>query len=152
MVFGLDTLNLKMTKKYLLDSCIWRDFYENRFSRSGNPLGKYATDLFFKILKRKDKIIFSEILIKELKRDYDLKSINGMLNFLFLNKTLINIEITKYEIIEAEKLAKKRKVPFGDCLNAIQARNHNFIMVSQDQHYFKDLNDITKTIKPQRVT
>lgn len=137
-----------MAKKYLLDSCIWRDFYEDRFSKAGNPLGKYATNLFFKILKRKDKIVFSEALVWELKKDYDLKNINNMLNFLFMNKTLINIEITKKEHIKA----KERNIPFVDCLNAIQSRNHNFIMVSQDKHYFKNLNDIVKTIKPQEIT
>lgn len=138
-------------KYYLIDACIWRDFYENRFSKVGNPLGQYATDLFFKILKRKDKIIFSKTLIWELKKKYSLEEINNLLNLLFLSNVLINIEITKDEHIEAKRLAEERNVPFVDCLNSIQARNHNFIMVSQDKHYIKDLYDIIKTIKPQEV-
>lgn len=68
-----------MTKKYLLDTCIWRDFYENRYNLSGNPLGKYATKLFMKILKNRDKIIFSRALILELKKDYKEKEIFHML-------------------------------------------------------------------------
>ena len=42
-------------KKYLLDTCIWRDFYEDRFSKINRPLGKYAHDLFMKIIKNKNK-------------------------------------------------------------------------------------------------
>jgi len=138
-------------KIYLLDTCIWRDFYENRFSKMGRPLGKYATELFMRILKNKDKILFSEALFLELKRDYGQEDIKDMLNLLFLNKTLVKIEITKEEYLEAKNLSQKRNIPFIDCLNAIQARNHKAIMVSQDDHYFKDLADITKSIKPEQI-
>ena len=138
-------------KIYLLDTCIWRDFYENRFSKVGRPLGKYATDLFMNILKNKDKILFSEALIWELKKDYEEKDVNHMLNLLFLNKTLVRIEITKEEYLEAKKLSQLRNIPFIDCLNAIQARNHKAIMVSQDDHYLKNLTDIIKTMKPEDI-
>ena len=140
-----------MKKIYLLDTCIWRDFYENRFSKIGRPLGKYATRLFMKILKDKNKILFSEALILELKKDYEERDVNDMLNLLFLNKTLERIEITKEEHLEAKKLSQERNIPYIDCLNAIHARNYKAIMVSQDDHYFKNLIDITKTIKPENI-
>ena len=140
-----------MKRVYLLDTCIWRDFYENRFSKIGRPLGEYATRLFMKILKDKDKILFSKALILELKRDYGEKDVNDMLNLLFLNKTLERIEITKEEHLEAKKLSQERNIPYIDCLNAIHARNYKAIMISQDDHYFKNLIDITKTIKPEDI-
>ena len=140
-----------MKKVYLLDTCILRDFYENRFSKIGRPLGEYATKLFMKILKDKDKILFSEALILELKRDYGEKDVNDMLNLLFLNKTLERIEIIKEEHLEAKKLSQERNIPYIDCLNAIHARNHKAMMISQDDHYFKNLIDITKTIKPENI-
>ena len=140
-----------MKRVYLLDTCIWRDFYENRFSKIGRPLGEYATKLFMKILKDKDKILFSEALILELKRDYEEKDVNNMLNLLFLNKTLERIEIIKEEHLEAKKLSQERNIPYIDCLNAIHARNHKAMMISQDDHYFKNLIDITKTIKPENI-
>ena len=140
-----------MKRVYLLDTCIWRDFYENRFSKIGRPLGEYATKLFMKILKDKDKILFSEALILELKRDYGEKDVNDMLNLLFLNKTLERIEIIKEEHLEAKKLSQERNIPYIDCLNAIHARNHKAMMISQDNHYFKNLIDITKTIKPENI-
>jgi PIN domain nuclease of toxin-antitoxin system len=137
--------------KYFIDTCIWRDFYEDRISRTGRLLGKDANNLFKKILKRKDKILFSETLIWELNKDYDNQEINDMLNLLFMNNSLIRIDITKAEHLEAKKLAKRRKIPYVDCLNAIQARNHNAIMVSQDRHFIDDLSDITKTVRPDKI-
>jgi predicted nucleic acid-binding protein len=141
-----------MAEKYILDTCIWRDFYEDRFSRSGAPFGKYASDLFMKILKNKNKILFSESLIRELKRDYEEKDINDMLNLLVFNKVLIRIDITKEEYSEAKKLAQERNVPFVDALNAVHARNYKAIMVSTDPHFFRDLSDIVKPVNPEKVS
>ncbi len=64
---------------HLMDTCIWRDFYENRFSKAGNPIGKYAADLFIKVIKTKSRILFSEALVWELKRDYSEKEIERLL-------------------------------------------------------------------------
>jgi len=138
-------------KYYLIDTCIWRDFYENRFSKAGRPFGKYAADLFMKILKKKDKIYYSKSLIWELKKDYEEKEINDMLNLLFLTKVLIRVEITKEEHLEAKKLSQERDIPYVDCLNATHARNHKAIMVSQDPHYIKNLKDIVNTVKPEQL-
>jgi predicted nucleic acid-binding protein len=138
-------------RQYLIDTCIWRDFYENRFGKSRRPIGKYATDLFMEILKNKDKILFSEALVRELKKDYSEEDINDMLNLLFINKTLLRIEITKEEYSEAKKLSGERNLPFIDCLNAIQARNHKAIMVSRDEHFIKNLSNIVKPAKPENL-
>ncbi len=140
-----------MVEKYWFDTCIWRDFYEDRFSKVGNPLGKYATNAFMKVMKNNDKILFSESLVKELKRDYGEKDINDMLNVLFLSGILVSVQITKEEYLEATSLSQKRKLPFVDCLNAVQARNNKAIVVSQDPHLTKDLIDIVKVIKPQDI-
>lgn len=138
-----------MLKKYWFDTCIWRDFYEDRLSKSGNPLGEYATNAFMKVMKNEDLILFSESLVRELKRDYDEKDINDMLNVLFLSKILVLVQITKEEHLEAKTLSEKRDLPYVDCLNAVQARNNKAIVVSQDLHLTKDLIDIVKVIKPQ---
>ncbi len=138
-------------KPHLIDTCIWRDFHENRFGKSGRPIGKYAADLFMNILKNKDNILFSIALVWELKKDYDEKDINDMLNLLFINKTLLRIDITKEEYKEAKKLSEERNIPFIDCLNAIQARNHKAIMVSRDEHFINNLSDIIKPVRPEDI-
>ena len=138
-------------KEHLLDTCIWRDFYENRFGLSGRPIGEYAANLFMRIIRNKDVILFSIALVWELKKDYNEKDINDMLNLLFINKTLIRIEITKEEYKEARKLSEEKNIPFIDCLNAIQARNHKAVMVSRDQHFINNLSDIVKPVKPEDI-
>lgn len=138
-------------QKYFIDTCIWRDFYENRFSPSGRNLGKYATNIFIKIIKRKDKILFSEGLIKELKGFYPIQEINNMLQLLSLNNILQKVEVTSNEFKEAKILSEKRKIPFIDCLTAVQSRNHNAIAISQDKHFLIDLADISKVKRPQDI-
>lgn len=143
---------LVMIKRaFFLDTCIWRDFYENRFSKTGNPLGKYATSLFMKILNNRDTILFSKALVWELRKDYSENDINDMLNLLVLNKILINLEITKEEHLESKHLSQERNLPYIDCLNAVQARNNDAVLVTQDAHFFEKLTDIIKPIRPQEI-
>lgn len=137
-----------MVQSYLVDTCIWRDFYEYRFSESGRHLGKYATEFFMRVLKNKDKILFSEGLIRELRKYYTEEGIYDMLNLLFRMQLLVRIEVTPEEFKEAGRLSQDRNLPFVDCLNAVQARNYCAIMVSQDRHYFDNLSDVVKTIRP----
>jgi len=140
----------KENMKYFLDTCIWRDFYENRFSKRGAHLGEFASKLFKKIIKEKSKIIFSKSIIKELSIDYNSNDINNMLNLLIYANVLERIEIKEEEYKEAKKISAERKLPFIDVLNAIQARNHNAILVSQDKHFAK-LSDIIKFKRPQEL-
>lgn len=138
-------------QKYLLDTCIWRDFYEDRFSNKGRYLGQSAHDLFMKIIKNNDKIYFSVSLVKELSIKYNDKEIFDMLNILFFTNSLIKIEVTKTEINEAKIISKKRNLPFTDCLCAVQARNHKAILVSQDKHILINLSDIAITKRPEDI-
>jgi predicted nucleic acid-binding protein len=140
-----------MAATYFIDTCIWRDFYENRISISGRHLGKEASELFMLIIRKKDRILYSETLIWELKKDYQEHDIKSMLNFLFLGGILQHVEISKEEYEQARKISEERALPFVDCLNAIQARNHNAIMVSQDRHFTVDLNDIIRTKRPSEI-
>ncbi len=137
--------------KYFIDTCVWRDFYENRKSFLGRNLGKEAVFLFQKIITEKSMILFSESLIDELKISYSIFEIEQMFDMLSLIGVLKRIEITQNEFTEAKLLSKSRKLPFVDCLNAIQARNHKAIMISQDTHFIEDLADITKTVKPEQI-
>lgn len=140
-----------MPKKYFIDTCIWRDFYEDRLSKSGRNLGKEAADLFMRIIQDKDCILFSESLYWELGKDFDKKDIDDMLNILSFMQLLTRVDITKEEFIEAKKISSKRDIPFVDCLNAVQARNHNAVMVSQDMHFLESLKDIINTKKPSEI-
>ena len=140
-----------MTKTYYLDTCVWRDFFEGRMNKAGKPIGDYAARLFMKILKNKDKVLFSEALALELKKDYNEEDIKDMLSLLFLSGILIRVDITTEESTEAKILSSQRNLPFVDCLHAIQARNHCAIMVSRDKHFINNLSDVIKTIRPEEI-
>ncbi|MBW2995064.1 PIN domain-containing protein [Candidatus Woesearchaeota archaeon] len=133
--------------KYFIDTCIWRDFYEDRLSRTRKPIGKYAGNFIMRIIENKDTIIFSYSIIWELKRFYSEEQINEILNFFKITRILEKIETTIEEKKEARIISQERNLPFVDCLIAIQARNHNALLVSRDKHYDK-LRDIAKTVKP----
>lgn len=138
--------------KYFIDTCVWRDFYENRKSFLGRNLGKEAVFLFQKIITEKSMILFSESLIDELKISYSIFEIEQMFDMLSLIGVLKRIEITQNEFTEAKLLSKSRKLPFVDCLNAIQARNHDAILISQDKHILRNLKDIVISRRPSEVT
>ncbi|MFH0869628.1 MAG: PIN domain-containing protein [archaeon] len=141
-----------MSQKYIVDACIWRDFYEDRISLVGRPLGSYAYEFFVKILKKKNVILFSKVLIIELRLRYSHEEIDELLNLLGHMGKLSRIEITEEEDVEARELALKRKIPYNDCLNAIHARNHGAVLISQDKHVIHALSDICESSRPEKVS
>jgi hypothetical protein len=139
-----------MPKRYYLDTCIWRDFYENRVSLKGRPLGKYASDLFRKIIRNKDLLFYTDLTVKELKIDYNEKEITNMFDFLFILNILRKTSINKKDYIEAKNLSKSTNVPIPDALHAIISRNNSAIFISQDKHAQR-LKQITIVKRPEEV-
>ncbi len=139
-----------MIKKYLFDTCIWRDHYENRFGPQGRPLGDYASNLFMKVIRNKDILLFSEFIIGELKNDFGEEEINEMLNVLFIAGILKKVDASEADYKEAKKIGLERNLPIGDVLHAILARNNGAILVSQDNHC-QQLKDIAEVKKPEQI-
>lgn len=135
--------------KYFVDSCIWRDFYEGRFSRSGRDLGRAASKFFEKVMRERHKMLYSDEVISELKKDYSIESIERMLSIFFLLGLLQKVDTKEEEHKEAIQLVIERKLPYVDCLVAVQARNHGAIAVSQDIHFKEWLSDIVEVLKPK---
>ena len=140
-----------MTETYYFDTCIWRDFYESRTGLRGKPLGKYAAELFMKVIARKDLLLFSELIIRELKIEYNDKEITDMLNFLFQTRILEKIDIEAADCIEAERITAQRNIPPNDALHAVISRRNHAIFVSQDEHA-QHLKDIVTVKKPEEIT
>lgn len=68
-----------MNKKYLIDTSIWIDFYEDRFGYKNEPLGDFAHILLSLIMARHDNILMSKLTIRELEKMYSISEINGMM-------------------------------------------------------------------------
>ena len=55
------------------------------------------------------------------------------------------------QIKEAATLSEEKKVPFGDAVHAILARDNNAIMVTRD-HHFSKLKECIIVKKPEELT
>lgn len=137
-----------MSKKYYVDTCIWVDLYEDRKGFNNEPLGEYAWRLFLKIKRENNRIVISDLLIRELESNYSMEIIKGIMRpfgFLFERTYL-----TKKQNDEASNLVKERNVPKGDIKHAIIARDNNCKLITRDKH-FKELRDISEPYKPEEL-
>lgn len=102
--------------------------------------------LFGLIIAKKNKIVISDLLIRELEMNYSIAEINGMMKL--FEKHIEKVIVKKEQRDEAIKIAEKRNIPKGDVLHAIIARDYGLNMITRDNH-FKELLDITKYHKPE---
>ncbi len=121
-----------MAEKYYIDAAIWRDLHENRSDRF-RPLGDWAFELFKKIRKDKEKILYSNLVVDELSIAFEKETIKKL--FEDISELLEKVEIKKEHVEEAKILSKELKIPFGDALHGILARDNNAIMVTRDHHF-----------------
>ena len=137
-----------MTNKYYIDTSIWMDVYEDRKGYNNEPLGEYGLKLLALIKAKEYKLIITDLLISELEVNYTIAEINGMIKpFEVIIEKIIS---TKKQKLEAKKIAEQRSLPYGDALHSIIARDNNLILVTRDKH-FKELEDISKSYKPEEL-
>lgn len=121
-----------MTDKYYLDTCIWIDYFENR-EDNFRPLGEWAVSLIKNVIKKENLFIITDHLINELKINYSEEEINKM--FSIIPKELfLMTKINEKQAKEARNIKSKYKIPFGDALHIIAAKDNNAILVSRDKH------------------
>ena len=132
--------------RYYIDTSIWMDVLEDRKGYGDEPLGEYALKLFSMIRSKKDVIVISDILMKELLGYYSLDQVNGMLRPFFVLK----IFTSKKQDRIAIKIAERRNLPKGDVLHAILAKDSGSVLVTRDKH-FEKLVDICNYYKPEEL-
>lgn len=136
--------------KYYLDTCVWRDFYENRKSKTGRNLGKEAFRLIKNLLKKKATVLFSDLVVKELRIEYSMKDVEGLFSVLMLSKRLQWVGIEGWMNDEAKVIAAEKNVPLPDALHCIIARENEAIVVSQDKH-MQALKSVALVLTPKEV-
>ncbi|MEK6952743.1 MAG: PIN domain-containing protein [Nanoarchaeota archaeon] len=137
-----------MPEKYLIDTSIWVDLYNDRKGYKGEPLGDYAFKLFAMIKARGDKIIITDLTIRELEMNYSIPEIRGMMKP--FENIIEKIISTKKQRDEAKKVSQERNLPPGDALHAILARDNKLILITRDKH-FKQLTEISVYYKPEDI-
>ena len=135
-----------MPKKYLIDTSIWIDLYDDRKGFNNEPLGDYALKLLAQIKTNEDIVTITDMLMTELELNYSIAEINGI--FKPFEKTIMKIISTEEQRNEAIRIANERNIPKGDAMHAIMARDNNLILISRDKH-FKQLTDISRYFKPE---
>ena len=137
-----------MVERFYVDTSIWMDLLEDRKGYNGEPLGEYALKLFSLIKIKKNRLVITDLLIKELESNYSIEEINGMI--LPFKKIIEKILTAAQQYCEAKQLAKERNIPPGDVLHAIIARDNNLILITRDKH-FNYLKDISNYYKPEEI-
>jgi predicted nucleic acid-binding protein len=130
-----------MSEKYYIDSCIWRDYFENR-SDKFRPLGEWAFTLLKKIIQDNNLIIYSDLVEEELQITYSEKEIKNIFSII-PNKILIKVETSAKQLKEAIKLSKEFNIPTKDALHVILARDNNSILITRDKHFYEIEKQIT---------
>ena len=103
-----------MIKKYYLDTPIWMDIYEDRKGFRDEPLGDFALRLISMLLARKDTLVLSDLLIKELENDDNEKTayillINHVADILALTVAERQKELLYfYLVISSNKLTNEQ--------------------------------------------
>jgi len=135
-------------KKYYLDTSIWLDLLENR-NEFNFPKGEIAEKFIAKIIKENNKIIFSNVIIKEMINlgysYFYIKTILKKYKFIILY-----INSLKKQIGRAKDLSLKRKVPLFDALHALIAQNNKATLITRDKH-FKRMWDIIEIKTPEEL-
>lgn len=135
-----------MQQKYYLDTCIWRDYLENR-SDNFRPLGEWAIRLINKIINDKGIIIYSDIVDEELSLDLTEKEKEEVLEIIS-PEFLLRTNATTDQWKRAYKLKKELKTPTKDTMHAIIAKDNDAILVTRDKH-FHELQKIVNIKLPE---
>lgn len=138
-----------MPEKYLIDTSIWVDLYENRAGFNKEPLGDYAFSMLARIKAKSCMIVLTDFLIRELETNYSIEQINGL--FKLFEKQVEKVVATKEQRAEAKRIALERGLPPGDALYAIIARDNDLVLITRDKH-FKSLEDIWPCYKPEEIS
>lgn len=135
--------------KYYFDTCIWRDYFEDRKDRF-RPLGEWALRLINKVIQEKGVFLVSEYVIDELNKEYDARQIDALFADIRKQASVLHITATKSQIAEANYLKNARKLYFNDALHAVLARDEEAILVTRDNHFML-LSDIAEVKKPEEL-
>ena len=134
--------------KFYVDTSIWIDLYEDRQGYRGEPIGDFALKLFSMIKAKKETLVITDLLIRELEMNYSMEKINSMMNP--FEEVIEKIIVKREQRDEAKRIAEERDIPPGDVLHAIIARDHNLVFITRDKH-FRKLEDISKHYKPEEI-
>lgn len=110
--------------KYYVDTCVWIDFVEGE---------KYAEDFFFEAIRKKNIIIFSNLVFKEFVKHAKYSEINTLIAILKYNNLLEYLAYSNEQNLEAYQICGK--LPHADALHSIISRDNDALLITRDKHF-----------------
>src|SRR3989338_7097720 len=95
-----------MAERVYLDTSIWRDYFEDRKDNL-RPLGEFPFQFLKECKNRKIYVIYSGLVISELRREFSESKIQEM--FSFFEDILIRVDESSEQLSESRSLAAKIK-------------------------------------------
>src|SRR3989338_3102580 len=137
-----------MERRFYVDTSVWRDYFEDR-NDGIRPLGEFAFGFLKNCETNKCKILYSELILSELREKYSDEKIMEMLSP--FKKLLAIAELSSKQLLESKMLASKiKEVPQPDILHAIFARDNGAVLITRDRH-FDYLRDIAEIKMPEQI-
>jgi len=113
-------------------------------------LGNYAYKLIIKMLRNNDIILFSDLIVRELKAHYAEKEINDFFALVSAAGILKRVNVLYNDCQNAKLISNIKNLPVNDVIHAILAVRNHAILVSQDKHMQK-LKDVAQVKRPEEV-
>ncbi|MBU2100101.1 hypothetical protein KKG83_00840 [Candidatus Micrarchaeota archaeon] len=137
-----------MLQKFYLDTAIRRDYFEDR--KDGiRPLGEFAFQFLKTCQKNKCKVLFSDLVVEELKSDYSDERISEL--FLPFEDVLVKVFLSDEQISESRKISSSvKETHFKDALHAVLARDNKAVMITRDRH-FEALTGVVEIAMPEDI-
>lgn len=122
--------------KYYIDTSVWRDYFEDR-SDGLKPLGEFAFQFLKKCTEKKDILLVSDIVKKELYNHLPKETVKEI--FVSFEDIIVEIKPSKAQASEARSflIQTNKKFPFADILHSILARDNDAILITRDAHFEK---------------
>lgn len=137
-----------MAQRFYLDTAVWRDYFEDRQDNI-RPLGEFAFQFLKKCRERKDFVIVSIAVKKELRDYYSREKVTCV--FSSFRGIIMDLGYSKEQSEEAFNfwVNSNKKFPFYDILHSIIARGSKAILITRDRH-FEEIG-IVKCCLPEEV-
>ena len=135
-------------QRFYMDTCIWRDYFEDRKDRF-QPLGEFASRFLFGVQKKGYFLLYSDLIVEELQKAYSDEKISIIFNPFQSN--LKKVSIAYEQAAESKQLARTQiESHRQDILHAILARDNGALLVTRDNG-FASLSNIVQSAKPEEI-
>jgi len=137
-------------ERFYVDTNIWLDYALNR-SNGIRPLGEFAFQFFKKCIRNRWQILYSDFVVGELEEHLKPGEIQERCFSIVSDRgLLLKVALSKKQSFEAEAISKRLRIPFGDAIHAVIARDNKAAIVSRDAH-FQALYEIVTVFFPEET-